>query len=543
MQSIAQEPASGCRRADSVLAALNDSGVTDNAVRKDDFAAMLEESTAAVEPDDKVSGTMARKTRDAKQAGEAPVRDDAIDDTPNIGEEVAQTGTDEAEVAAASAAEESEANDAEEDGELSLAEGVGESIQSNEAVDSLTSHVAEDAQGVNASVAEATDDGALPQAMTGSAPEVTGEVTSNEAAAPVPMVATPEAEEQNAEVNRPVEEVAADTVGSAAQAQPLAEAHEASVQVATTANDGRESEQTDSRSDTASAPGETAVDKTASVRAPVTEVEQADGKQIPAEAAPKAEALAASGQDGVAAAARTISGEERAEKTSDEEKPAANLDQAPRLAEAVGDPVELRRQMAQVRMQTGIGEGERKHARAGQGNPIEAAAGALRPESAQRVTGQEGVAEARREPLNTTRFIEDIISQARMLSKPDGSTEMRLRLDPPELGSVLMRLSLNNNKLDVQLEVDSPAVRQMVGDTLQRIKEILSDDGVDLEKFDIGLRRQPNQGAGGNGRQGSSRREEGADSNATADDRVADPHADALRRATLSAAGMIDFTA
>ncbi len=127
--------------------------------------------------------------------------------------------------------------------------------------------------------------------------------------------------------------------------------------------------------------------------------------------------------------------------------------------------------MAQARMQTGTSEVERKVAKAGQGAPVEAAAGSLKSESGQTVAGREGVAEVKREPLNTTRFIEDIISQAKMLSRPDGSTEMRLRLDPPELGSLLMRLTLKNNKLEVQLEVDSPAVRQMVGDTLQSIRK------------------------------------------------------------------------
>ena len=83
----------------------------------------------------------------------------------------------------------------------------------------------------------------------------------------------------------------------------------------------------------------------------------------------------------------------------------------------------------------------------------------------------------------------------------------------------------------------------MIGSTVQRLREALSGEGIDLEKLDIGLRRQPNGQPDRGAHQQSSQRGDGFDSDTAAEPDGPRRGIHALRVAALSAAGMIDFVA
>jgi len=170
--------------------------------------------------------------------------------------------------------------------------------------------------------------------------------------------------------------------------------------------------------------------------------------------------------------------------------------------------------------------------------PAQMVAAANQSESANPTRGKQVIADVSRNPLNAARFVEDIVRQARLLRRPDGSTEIRLKLEPPELGSVLVRLSLRSNRLQAQVQVDTPLVREMLNNAVQRVREALAGEGLDLEQFDIGLRQRPNRHAD---RRSASRRGaiSGLDSDAEGRDIPANPRVSAM--AAVSDAGLVDF--
>jgi flagellar hook-length control protein FliK len=99
--------------------------------------------------------------------------------------------------------------------------------------------------------------------------------------------------------------------------------------------------------------------------------------------------------------------------------------------------------------------------------------------------------------LNETQFVDNVIRHCRLLTRPDGSSEMRLNLDPPDLGPITLRLTLKNDHLQARVELDHPDLRQAVQTLIPRIRESLAGEGLSLDRFEIDLRRQPGSPNGG----------------------------------------------
>ena len=145
-------------------------------------------------------------------------------------------------------------------------------------------------------------------------------------------------------------------------------------------------------------------------------------------------------------------------------------------------------------------------------------------------------------PLNAAHFVESVLRQARLLTRPDGSRELRIHLRPPELGSVLLRLTLRNDRLDARLQVETPATRAAMESLFARIKESLAGDGIDLQRFDVGLRHQAHHQTG---REGDNARFTG-DRNESPTAETGDAHAQenaASARSRMSPSAVMDFVA
>lgn len=100
-------------------------------------------------------------------------------------------------------------------------------------------------------------------------------------------------------------------------------------------------------------------------------------------------------------------------------------------------------------------------------------------------------------PLNEDHFVDNIVRHCRVLTRPDGSSEMRLRLDPPELGAMTLRLTLKDDHLIAHVELDGD-IRESVENLIPRIRESLAADGLTLDRVDIESRRQPESQNSGN---------------------------------------------
>ncbi|MBE0482290.1 MAG: flagellar hook-length control protein FliK [Bacterioplanes sp.] len=67
----------------------------------------------------------------------------------------------------------------------------------------------------------------------------------------------------------------------------------------------------------------------------------------------------------------------------------------------------------------------------------------------------------------------------------DGIQEARIHLDPPELGSLEIRMRIQNDQATVQIQVQTPQVRDVLESQAQRLRDSLAEQGLQLAGFDV----------------------------------------------------------
>jgi len=112
---------------------------------------------------------------------------------------------------------------------------------------------------------------------------------------------------------------------------------------------------------------------------------------------------------------------------------------------------------------------------------------ASRTDSAATVAPRE-LHDAARTPLDESRLVGDILQHSRILTRPNGASEVRITLHPPELGAITLRLTMRDDRLRAEVQVEHPAIRPLIEGVRQRIGQALAGDGISLERFDVGLR-------------------------------------------------------
>jgi flagellar hook-length control protein FliK len=70
-------------------------------------------------------------------------------------------------------------------------------------------------------------------------------------------------------------------------------------------------------------------------------------------------------------------------------------------------------------------------------------------------------------------------------SSHNGQTEFRVRLDPPELGTVRVHLTVNDQTITAKVVVASDATRQLIESQVDHLRQTLADAGVSLGRFDV----------------------------------------------------------
>jgi len=76
----------------------------------------------------------------------------------------------------------------------------------------------------------------------------------------------------------------------------------------------------------------------------------------------------------------------------------------------------------------------------------------------------------------------------------DRGGDLKLRLSPPELGSLRLQVRLTDGALSARIETDNPAAKQVLIDNLPALRDRLADQNIRVEKFDVDL---SNSGGGG----------------------------------------------
>ncbi|MCH2041591.1 MAG: flagellar hook-length control protein FliK [Saccharospirillaceae bacterium] len=79
--------------------------------------------------------------------------------------------------------------------------------------------------------------------------------------------------------------------------------------------------------------------------------------------------------------------------------------------------------------------------------------------------------------------------------------QAEIHLDPPELGSLEIKLQVNQEQASVQVQVQTPQVKEVLEANAQRLKDELAEQGLELAGFDVS---QQEKGQGGDSSDGAS---------------------------------------
>lgn len=86
--------------------------------------------------------------------------------------------------------------------------------------------------------------------------------------------------------------------------------------------------------------------------------------------------------------------------------------------------------------------------------------------------------------VDRVRIIEQIIQKAKVLVK-EGRSEITVQLHPEHLGSVKIKVKMENSTISARFQVDNPEVKQLIEANLPRLKETLDHQGLRIDEFDV----------------------------------------------------------
>jgi hypothetical protein len=95
----------------------------------------------------------------------------------------------------------------------------------------------------------------------------------------------------------------------------------------------------------------------------------------------------------------------------------------------------------------------------------------------------------------TESMAQAVVSHARVMERP-GSVEFQMRLDPPELGRMQIRLVTHGDEIHGQVLVAHDAVRQLIESQLPELRQRLEAAGVNVQQFNVAT--DANTGGGRN---------------------------------------------
>ena len=101
-------------------------------------------------------------------------------------------------------------------------------------------------------------------------------------------------------------------------------------------------------------------------------------------------------------------------------------------------------------------------------------------------------------PSAPEQIAQSVVSQVRVLSK-DETVEYSIRLDPPDLGRVQIRLISTGDNLSAHVTVANDAVRQMLESQLPELRQRLEQAGVNATQIDVSTQTAGQQAGSGDG--------------------------------------------
>jgi len=83
------------------------------------------------------------------------------------------------------------------------------------------------------------------------------------------------------------------------------------------------------------------------------------------------------------------------------------------------------------------------------------------------------------------RFVQRVARAFQAVGKSNGS--IRLRLSPPELGSLRLEITVRNGLLTARVEAETPTARNLLLDNLPALRDRLAQQDIKIKQFDVAL--------------------------------------------------------
>jgi flagellar hook-length control protein FliK len=101
----------------------------------------------------------------------------------------------------------------------------------------------------------------------------------------------------------------------------------------------------------------------------------------------------------------------------------------------------------------------------------------------------DGLTEAER-----VRFVQRVARAFHSMGDEGG--EIRLRLSPPELGSLRVEVSVRDGVMSARLEAETASARNVLLENLPALRERLAEQNIKVERFDVDVRDEQRQTPG-----------------------------------------------
>ncbi|OGW00526.1 MAG: hypothetical protein A2889_08625 [Nitrospinae bacterium RIFCSPLOWO2_01_FULL_39_10] len=97
--------------------------------------------------------------------------------------------------------------------------------------------------------------------------------------------------------------------------------------------------------------------------------------------------------------------------------------------------------------------------------------------------GTENTSQSSKTALSNT-VINQIVENAQIIVKGD-KKEIKIHLDPPSLGSIHIKVTMDSHSMKVTAIADTPYVKEVIESNLNELKRSLADSGIKVEQFSV----------------------------------------------------------
>ena len=128
------------------------------------------------------------------------------------------------------------------------------------------------------------------------------------------------------------------------------------------------------------------------------------------------------------------------------------------------------------------------------------------PRDTARAEAADKAAAAERPTIDPARFVSRV-SRAIEFADQRGGGPVEMRLSPPELGSLQVKIQVKDGVMTAKMEVETPAARNALLDNLPALRDRLEQQQIRIDKFDVEVRDNQQQ-RGGDWRQPQDHRQQ-----------------------------------